>query len=74
MNNLLRSLIPNNVPDEEETKIEEPQSIYVPTLVFNITMKYIGERYKRKQEIIHLILQEPMVFSDFYYMNVHLEK
>ena len=49
MNYLLHSIIPNNVPDEEETKGEEPPSIDGPTLVRNIAIKSIAERYKSKQ-------------------------
>ena len=49
MNYLLHSIIPNNVPDEEETKGEEPPTIDGPTLVRNIAIKSIAERYKSKQ-------------------------
>ena len=57
MKYLLHSVIPNNVPDEEETKGEEPTTIYVPTLVCNIAIKSIAERDKSKQEIRYSILQ-----------------
>ena len=74
MKYLLHSVIPNNVPDEEETKGEEPTTIYVPTLVCKIAIKSIAERDKSKQEIRYSILQQPMAFSYFCYVNVHLDK
>ena len=50
MNYLLHSIIPNNVPDEEETKGEEPPTIDGPTLVRKIAIKSISERYKIKKK------------------------
>ena len=49
MNYLLHSEIPKNVPDEDETKGEEPPTIDGPTLVRKISIKSIAKRDKRKK-------------------------
>ena len=74
MNYLLHTVIPKNVPYEEETKGEEPPTIDGPTLVHKIAIKSISENQKIKKETRYSILQYPMVFYDFCYMNVHLDQ
>ena len=43
-------------------------------MVRNIAIKSISERDKSKRETRYSILQYPMVFYDFCYVNVHLDQ
>ena len=78
LNKLLLSRVPFNNKTEEELKEQPHQELYLPvsgpTLIIKIAIHSLGKQYSPKQDIIHLLLQENIYVSDFYYTSINLNK
>ena len=73
VNDSLCSLVPCNSKTEEYLKVqshqEVPLHVSVPMLIIKIDIRSLGNRDNSKQEIIHLLLQEKIMFQIFLYQH-----
>ena len=87
INEIIKSIFPSHLETNEESKDNNEEStennqrdsgntcsITGSKLIRQISLRSIGERNKSQQEIMHLLLNEPMHHSDFGYVNISLDK